>query len=86
MSHRYSSATRTSFYRSEPRPRQPAGGRTDWTRLKTLTGLELSNNTLYPLIGRFDGAPGADPLVIDGTRFGLFYSKATGLWRSAYPY
>lgn len=62
------------------------GGRTDWARLKTLTGLELSDNTIYPHAGRFDGAPGADLLVVDGTRIGLFYSKATGLWRSAYAY
>lgn len=62
------------------------GGRTAWQTLKNLSGLELTNKTLYIYAGRFDESPGADPLVVDGTRRGHFYTKAIGIWLSAYAY
>jgi hypothetical protein len=52
-------------------------GRSDWQALKSLPSLQALESGNYPrFAGQFDGLPGLDLLVVDGTRFGRLYSKA----------
>ena len=66
-------------------------GRSDWKPLATIPyQVQLSPAVLklYAYVGRFDEAPGADPMLLDNTRVGRLYSSASGqvVAYNLYPY
>jgi hypothetical protein len=52
-------------------------GRSDWTKVTTLDLPSGYTPSVYAFAGRFDPSPGADLLLVDNSRVGRFYSKAT---------
>jgi VCBS repeat protein len=52
-------------------------GQSDWTKVTTLDLPAGYTPSVYAFAGRFDPSPGADLLLVDNSRGGRFYSKAT---------
>jgi VCBS repeat protein len=53
-------------------------GRSEWKNVTTLSSLQTLEKGSFPrFAGYFDNLAGADLLLVDGTRFGRLYSKAT---------